>query len=240
MNMRIPLLCGLTACVVSGCSTICPSADDVDSIEAEWAARKNVPRERIEWVNVWIEDAEKDAPKRVLLIGDSIVGNYFPAVSKLLSGKAACMKLHGSRCVGDPVLLQEAKVALSTYKFDVIHVNNGLHGFGTSDEDYARYLPQYLDYIHLLQPQAKIIWARTTDVHPTDYKTYQTVHPRILKRNAAADAAVAARGYPVTDLYAISNAHPEYHVKDGCHFSAEGGKALAEAVAASIEAALKD
>ena len=239
MTVKGLVLCGLTACAVSGCSSFCPPSADVDPVEAAWAARANVPRERIEWVNVWIEDAEKPMPKRVLLIGDSIVGNYFPAVSKLLAGKAACMKLHGSRCVGDPVLLQEAKVALSLYKFDVIHVNNGLHGFGTSDEDYARFLPQYLDYLHRLQPQAKIVWARTTDVHPTDYKNYETTHARIVKRNAAADAAVKERGYPVTDLYALSNAHPEYHVKDGCHFSAEGGKALAEAVAASIEAALK-
>ena len=239
MNVKMVVLGGLAACAVSGCSSFCPSPADVDPVEAAWAARTKVPRERIEWVNVWIEDAEKPAPRRVLLIGDSIVGNYFPAVSKLLAGKAACMKLHGSRCVGDPVLLQEAKVALSLYKFDVIHVNNGLHGFGTSDEDYARFLPQYLDYLHRLQPQAKIVWARTTDVHPTDYKSYATTHARIVKRNAAADAAVKERGYPVTDLYALSNAHPEYHVKDGCHFSAEGGKALAEAVAASIEAALK-
>ncbi len=239
MRVKGLVLGGLAACAVSGCSSFCPPSAAVDPVEAAWTARANVPRERIEWVNVWIEDAEKPAPKRVLLIGDSIVGNYFPAVSKLLAGKAACMKLHGSRCVGDPVLLQEAKVALSLYKFDVINVNNGLHGFGTSDEDYARFLPQYLDYLHWLQPQAKIVWARTTDVHPTDYKSYATTHPRIVKRNAAADAAVRERGYPVTDLYALSNAHPEYHVKDGCHFSAEGGKALAEAVAASIEAALK-
>ena len=232
--MRIMVLACAAAVAAAACAGDAAPPAVADRIAAEWSARKDVPRERIEWVQSWIEDAETNVSRRVLVIGDSIVGNYFSTVSRMLAGKASCMRLNGSRCVGDPVLLMEAKTALSLYKFDVIHVNNGLHGMGLPDEDYARFLPQYLDYIHALQPQAKLIWGRTTDVHPQNYKGYAAKHARILARNAAADAVVKARGIHATDLFAISTAHPEYHVKDGCHFNADGAKALGEAVAASI------
>ena len=34
-------------------------------------------RERIEWADIWVTDADKDDLPRVLLIGDSITRGYF-------------------------------------------------------------------------------------------------------------------------------------------------------------------
>ena len=45
-------------------------------------------RERIEWADIWVTDADKNDLPRVLLIGDSITRGYFDGVEKQLAGKA--------------------------------------------------------------------------------------------------------------------------------------------------------
>ncbi|MHB8974904.1 MAG: hypothetical protein ACYC4N_31125, partial [Pirellulaceae bacterium] len=39
-------------------------------------------RERIEWADIWVTDADKNDLPRVLLIGDSITRGYFDGVEK--------------------------------------------------------------------------------------------------------------------------------------------------------------
>jgi hypothetical protein len=70
---------------------------------------------------------------RVLLIGDSIARDYFPEVETNLAGKAYVASLATSRSVSDPVLLQEIALLLDNTKFDVIHFNNGMHGWQHSE-----------------------------------------------------------------------------------------------------------
>jgi hypothetical protein len=45
-------------------------------------------RERFEWADIWVTDADKSDLPRVLLIGDSITRGYFDGVEKQLAGKA--------------------------------------------------------------------------------------------------------------------------------------------------------
>jgi hypothetical protein len=49
-------------------------------------------RERIEWTDIWVTDADKDDLPRVLLIGDSITRGYFGEVEKQLAGTAYCAR----------------------------------------------------------------------------------------------------------------------------------------------------
>ena len=53
-------------------------------------------RERIEWMDIWVTDADKNDLPRVLLVGDSITRGYFGGVEKQLQGKAYCARLHFS------------------------------------------------------------------------------------------------------------------------------------------------
>src|SRR5688572_2329884 len=82
-----------------------------------------VVRENIEWLDVWVPgNAVKDQP-RVLLIGDSITRGYYKTVEDALKGKAVMCRLATSKSLGDPALLDEAKLVLGQAKFDVIHFN---------------------------------------------------------------------------------------------------------------------
>ena len=66
-------------------------------------------RERIEWADIWVTDADKDDLPRVLLIGDSITRGYFGEVEKRLAGKAYCARLTTSKCVSDPWFPDEVR-----------------------------------------------------------------------------------------------------------------------------------
>src|SRR6185503_2939170 len=56
-------------------------------------------REAIEWCDIWITHANETNLPRVLLIGDSIVRDYYPEVEKRLGGKAFVARLATSRFV---------------------------------------------------------------------------------------------------------------------------------------------
>src|ERR1700722_7817921 len=77
-------------------------------------------RESIEWCDIWISHANETNLPPVLLIGDSIVRDYYPEVEKRLAGKAFVARLSTSRFISDPVLLAEIESVLNGTKFDVI------------------------------------------------------------------------------------------------------------------------
>src|SRR5580693_9273497 len=86
-------------------------------------------RESIEWCDIWIAHANETNLPRVLLIGDSITRAYYSKVEKNLAGKAYVGRLASSAFISDPVLMKQIEMMLTTYKFDVIHFNNGMHGW---------------------------------------------------------------------------------------------------------------
>jgi hypothetical protein len=110
-------------------------------------AGRHVAREPIEWIRLWLPNADKKDLPQVLLLGDSIAQAYFEDVSADLKGKAYVGYLTSSLSVGDPMLPQQIALVLKNYRFDVIHFNNGLHGKGYTEEEYARYFPQFVKTI---------------------------------------------------------------------------------------------
>src|SRR5580698_1623955 len=101
-------------------------------------------KESIEWCDIWISHANETNLPRVLLIGDSITRAYYPEVEKHLEGKAYVGRLASSAFISDPALKQQIAMVLSQYKFDVIHFNNGMHGWQHSEADYEKAFPGLL------------------------------------------------------------------------------------------------
>src|SRR5688572_14797511 len=119
-------------------------------------------REAIEWCDIWISHANETKLPRVLLIGDSVARDYYPEVERRLAGKAFVARLATSRFIADPVLLKEIELVLDQAKFDVIHFNNGMHGWQHSEAAYRQAFPKFLETIRSHAPQARLIWAATT------------------------------------------------------------------------------
>jgi hypothetical protein len=199
-------------------------------------------RESIEWCDIWIPHANETNLPRVLLIGDSITRAYYPEVEKNLEGKAYVGRLSSSAFISDPILLSQIEMMLSQYKFDVIHFNNGMHGWTHSEKEYAAAFPKFLATIQKYAPHAKLIWANTTPlkISPNLLADNQTeaTDERIAKRNEIALKLVQAKRIPVDDLNTPMRGHPEWHI-DNVHFDDQGIAIQAAQVAAQIEKQLK-
>jgi lysophospholipase L1-like esterase len=172
----------------------------------------------------------------VLLIGDSITRNYYPAVEEKLKDRAFVARIATSKAIGDPALVAELAVFLSQAKFDVIHFNIGMHGWTYSEDDYRKGLPALIDTIRKGAPGAKLIWAHTTPVRK-DRENGPT-NARIVARNAIAKEVAVAEQIPIDDLYTLMLPLSDFFADD-VHFNKGGSARMAEQVAASIEKALQ-
>jgi GDSL-like lipase/acylhydrolase family protein len=214
----------------------------VPVINAQPASVSPSARESIEWCDIWISQANETNLPRVLLIGDSITRDYFPEVEKHLAGRAYVGRLSSSAFISDPALLQQIEMVLSQYKFDIIHFNNGMHGWQHSEKEYEQAFPKFLKNIRKYAPNAKLIWANTTPlkVSPTLSASDQTqaTDERIIARNVIALKFAQAQGIPVNDLNTLMHGHPEFH-SDNVHFNDKGIALQAAQVATHIEKLLK-
>ncbi|HWD92133.1 MAG TPA: SGNH/GDSL hydrolase family protein [Verrucomicrobiae bacterium] len=191
--------------------------------------------ESIEWCDIWVSHANETNLPRVLLIGDSITRDYYPGVEKSLEGKAYVTRLATSRFAGDPVLLQEIALVLDNTKFDIIHFNNGMHGWQHTEEEYRKAFPNLVKTIRVQAPHAKLIWATTTPLKAAQpHSPTDPSDDRIAARNAIGLAAIQGQNIAVDDLNALVRGHPEYH-SDNVHFNSQGIQLEAQQVAASIE-----
>jgi hypothetical protein len=209
------------------------------ALASNLAAESNTApaRESIEWCDVWISHANETNLPRVLLIGDSIAREYYPEVEKRLAGKAFVARLATSRFVADPVLLKEIELVLDQARFDVIHFNNGMHGWQHSEAEYRDALPKLFKTIRAHAPKARLIWATTTPLRDGKGVTYDTKaeysDERIAARNAIAAELVAAQKIPIVDINAAVRGHPEFH-SDNVHFNGKGVEVLAAQVSESV------
>jgi lysophospholipase L1-like esterase len=136
--------------------------------------------------------------------------------------------------------LAEVALVLGQTRFDVVHFNNGLHGWGYSEDDYRKHFPQLVETIKKGTKDAKLIWASTTAVREAgnlDKLNLKT--ERVKERNRIALEFVSKEGMPVNDLFSLAENRPEFYSKDGVHFNGKGVSAQADQVSRSILAVLK-
>jgi lysophospholipase L1-like esterase len=209
-------------------------------VGAALAEGPHVSREAIEWCNIWIPDANGTNLPRVLLIGDSITQGYYPAVAERLKGKASIARLTTSKSIGDPALPAEVALVLGQCRFDVVHFNNGLHGWGYSEAEYRKCFPELVAAMRKHAPKAKLIWATTTPMRKTgDLTIIAEGTQRVKARNKIAEEFVDRERIVVDDLYGLVKDHPEYWSADGVHFNSKGIDVEAEQVSQRIAENLK-
>jgi acyl-CoA thioesterase-1 len=188
---------------------------------------------------------------RVLLVGDSISMGYTLPVRDLLKGKANVH--HPPANCGDTGRgLASLDKWLGDKKWDVIHFNFGLHDLKYLNEkgqyvapdqgkqvnplaQYEKNLRQIVE--RLKKTGATIIWCSTT---PVPEGSLGRVEDAEIAYNAVAAKVAAESGIAVDDLHAlVKPRQAEVQLPHNVHFTPEGYKVLAKAVAASIERALK-
>jgi hypothetical protein len=120
--------------------------------------------------------------------------------------------------------------------FAVVHFNNGMHGWGYTEKEYAEGLPDVIEALSEGAPQAELVWANTTPVLH-DSTNGQSTNVRIDERNRLAAALMKNDRIAVDDQHALMLKHPELHNGD-VHFTEEGSALQAAQVAEAIRAAL--
>jgi hypothetical protein len=204
-----------------------------DSLQAQ--ATGSLPEE-IEWT--WEVRPTHYDPKlpNVLLLGDSITRNYYPAVARRLTGKANVYLMATSASVGDPRLpLQIADFATTeAVHFALVHFNNGMHGWAYSESQYERAFPSFLRAIQDSAPGARLIWTTTTPVK-VDASPGPT-NSRIESRNAIAKTFVQKAGLAIDDQHELMMHHLDTY-QDSVHFNEGGAEIQGAQAAATIEAA---
>ncbi|MGE9291666.1 MAG: SGNH/GDSL hydrolase family protein [Puniceicoccales bacterium] len=195
-------------------------------------------REPIEWLRLWVPDSDQSTlnQPRVLLIGDSIANGYGPYLAEELGDQASIAWACTSRFPADPAFLDELSLPLRYTQFDIIHFNNGLHGFGYSEDDYREHLTTAVDTLRELTPKAT--WAMATSTPLRDKQnlaSYRDTNPRVIVRNEILTHIARERNLPVTDLYSTMEGHPELYNEDATHFTEEGQKLQATSVAHTLK-----
>ena len=201
----------------------------------------SIHRETIEWLDLWVQRADVIASgkPRVLCIGDSVTrGWYMGGGESLLLPWCDPARVCTSRSVCDPHLRREIDLVLGSYRFDVIHFNNGLHGWDHSEDDYRAGLQQTLTAIIAQAPHAQIILASTTPTRQAgNTQVAADMDTRVRQRNAIASELCAEMRLGWNDLYTLANDHTAWFADDGVHYHAEGSHGLAAACAARIRQA---
>jgi len=188
--------------------------------------------------------ADRPGLPRVLLIGDSVSMAYTFPVRNLLKDVANVHRVPrngGSTVIG----LGNLDEWLGSGKWDVIHVNFGLHDakftrFGSPAVDldtYTRNVKVILD--RLKATGAHVVWATTTPV-PAHVEPATSHWADIDTYNAAATHVAKEAGVAIDDLYSVVKPREdELQRPANVHFNPSGSDVLAHAVADSIKAQLE-
>jgi hypothetical protein len=194
--------------------------------------------EEIEWTwEVRPPNPDPNLPN-VLLLGDSITRNYFPEVKKDLTGIANVYLMASSTSVGDPRLPRQI-AEFSTMEhvhFQVVHFNNGMHGWGYTEAQYRAAFPSLLHSVSkLVRSHRELVWATTTPVR-SDASNGAT-NSRVNERNRIATSLVQAANIMVDDQHALMMQHQDLH-QDSVHFNPKGADLQGDQVAESIKTVL--
>jgi lysophospholipase L1-like esterase len=187
---------------------------------------------------------ENPALPRILLMGDSILNGYLPAVTKALAGKAYIDAWVTPTSQGDKSLPRQIQEVLAQGPYEVIHFNLGLHGWQKGRIPEGEYEPLTHRMVQAFRehaPKAKLIWASTTPVTKQDHpgELEPEINPVIVEHNRMAAKVMKEEGVPIDDLGALMMPHLDLARGDRFHWKPEGTALLAEQVSKTLLAALE-
>jgi hypothetical protein len=194
--------------------------------------------EEIEWTwEVRPLNIDSKLPN-VLLVGDSITRNYYPEVQRQLSHVANVYLMATSASVGDPRLLSQLTEfsTMEAISFQVVHFNNGMHGWAYSEADYQAAFPLFLRTLRSIAPAASFIWTTTTPVK-VDAVPGPT-NARVDARNNVALTFIKKAGISIDDQHQLMTQHLDQY-EDTVHFITAGAVIQGQQAAQSIRSSLR-
>lgn len=186
-------------------------------------SKGTIINENIEWSSTWIVNTNDKVLPKVLLIGDSHVERYYGLVAKYLDpNKVSCSKFTTSKSLGDPLFIKQLESVLSLCTYDVVSINNGLHGADYKIEEYAKFVP-IANKLLAKNVKKSLIWVNTTAIREAEnvIKFAERNH-QVIERNKFLTDFTKANNLMMVDFYSSTANKLEYYTNDGVHFN-QGG-----------------
>ncbi len=219
---------------------LCSSCSETQATQTVRAYRgevniTEVKLERNDWSKIWIENANQTEKPRILFVGDSITDGYYNLVKESLSDEYYLAYYVTSKFINNPDFQTELTTILKRYNFEIIQVNNGLHGWDYSINEYQNGLKSLDGLLNEHAPESLFIWCLTTPVRNEENLDYLgKLNQEVTLRNQAALEIFGKNDILINDLYQGMLEHPEYYREDGFHFNNEGKEAQAELIVSFI------
>lgn len=195
-------------------------------------------RERIEWLNYWIEDANEDK-KRIILLGDSVTREIRKRLNSFMREEYAVDLIAMSYSILDDMLVEELKhfFERTPYRYDTIIYQMGAHhGYHLecikSDEAVKQYADKTEEILKLLSQYSVNLIAMTPTYERSFDKEGKNVlnhNEEITKRNQIMQAVSEHLKITFFDLNKEID-YKEVRYSDWCHFYEECYEYISKAI----------
>lgn len=161
-------------------------------------------REKIEWLNYWIEDADKSGKKRMILLGDSVTRELRKKLSFYMGEDYAVDLLAMSYNTFDAMVLEEIKHFFQTsiYQYDFAFYQMGVHHghfieCARSAEDAVKYKMKSLELLETLKRYASHVIAMASTL---ENNVLEGEQKEIEKRNRLLEMAASKLNITFYDI----------------------------------------
>lgn len=192
---------------------------------------RNIPLERIEWDDLWYQEADDTTCTRVLLIGDSITRGFRAMANQLLNEAGAVAdQLATSKGLDNPFLIPLIDYAVAQQPgCRVIQLCLGHHGGHQSGDEFREDYDRILAHMTAKYPDKKLVIASLTPVRDrTNLNELSARNDRVLVRREMTREMAEKYGLTYVDLYQPLVDRVEFFGPDGIHLLENGYKLLAE------------
>lgn len=198
--------------------------------ELTYQAENTTGLEYFEWDWTWFDNAPDKDSDRILVIGDSITVGYRTILSKVAGGRYFVDGIATSKGVDNPsftLLIDYVIPQLGNTK--VVLINNGLHGWHLSADDYEKHYDALVKHITDKCSDMKFVIVTTTPARRKgNIKEFAENYSQILDRNKRAVKIAEKYDITVFDAFAVVAENPELYSPDGVHLKEAGYELLAQ------------
>ncbi len=200
--------------------------------------------ERIEWDDLWFQEADNENTKRILFLGDSITRGFRPIINKRLEKDGyVADQLATSKSVDNPYFFNLVDYTISQQPdCEVIHILLGGHGCHLEIEDYEKGFENIITYLIRNYPQKKLFIA---NYHPFrkagELSDFSDRSDLFIKRGVSMEKISQKYGIPFVDLYNVMAQRDDFwelYSNDGVHLTEKGYSVLADKVYSCIKSIL--
>lgn len=191
-------------------------------------------QEQFEWIHSWSDNTNNYDLPRVLLIGDSITNGYQQIVREALKGEYYVDYIATSYTLNSGFFFKLVVNYINNNKYDIIHLNQGLHGFSMSKKTYKEKLKKLINKI---PSSSKVVLAESTIVKKIGNKAIDKKWGKKLdERNASINELAKEMDLSINHLYEVSKNIPnDLRNEDGIHYLYDGYQTLAKEVVSVIK-----